>query len=56
MRIKKKPDENFINSFENCKLPEINFTADSVALIKSELHSDSSKYTEIKNFTLMGGK
>ncbi len=56
MRVKKKLDKNFINSFENCKLPETEFTADSVSLIKSELHSDSSRYTEIKNYTLMGGK
>jgi 2'-5' RNA ligase len=56
MRVKKKLDKNFINCFENCKLPETEFTADSVSLIKSELHSDSSRYTEIKNYTLMGGK
>lgn len=55
MRVKKKLDRNFINSFENCKLPETEFTTDSVSLIKSELLSDGSKYTEIKNFKLMGG-
>jgi 2'-5' RNA ligase len=56
MRIKKNLDKNFIYSFENCKLPEIKFTADSVSLIKSELHPDKSKYTKIKNYNLMGGK
>ena len=56
MRVRKKLNKNFINCFENCKLPETEFTANSVSLIKSELHSDSSRYTEIKNYTLMGGK
>jgi len=56
MRVKKKLKKNFINSFENCKLPETEFMTDSVSLIKSELHTDSSRYTEIKNYTLMGGK
>ena len=56
MRVKKNLDKNFINSFENCKLPETEFTAESISLIKSELHSDSSRYSLIKNYTLMGGK
>jgi 2'-5' RNA ligase len=55
MRVKKKLNTNFINSFENCKLPETEFTTDSVSLIKSELHPDGSKYTKIKNYRLMGG-
>ncbi len=63
MRVKKKLNENFINSFvqwtpygENSKLPETEFISDSVSLIKSELHSDSSRYTEIKKYTLLGGQ
>ncbi len=55
LRIKKNVDENFINSYENCKLPETEFSTDSVSLIKSELHSISSRYTKIKNYNLMGG-
>ncbi|HSP87766.1 MAG TPA: RNA 2',3'-cyclic phosphodiesterase [Ignavibacteriaceae bacterium] len=55
MRVKKKLNESFINSFENCKLPETDFIADSVSLIKSELHTDSSIYTKINNYTLLGG-
>ena len=55
MRVKKKLNTNFINSFENCKLPETEFKTDSVSLIKSELHPDGSKYTKIKNYRLMGG-
>jgi 2'-5' RNA ligase len=63
MRIRKKIDKNFIYEFENSKLPEAEFTADSVSLIKSELQSylpdgkaGGSKYTKIKNYYLMGGK
>lgn len=56
MRIRKKIDKNFIYSFENCKLPETEFITNSVSLIKSELQTDSSKYTKIKNYNLMGGK
>lgn len=65
MRVRKKLDKNFINSFvrwtpygENCKLPDTEFFADSISLIKSELYSSGSRYTEIKNYKLqlMGGK
>jgi len=58
MRVRKKMDKNFINTFENCKLPDTEFLADSISLIKSELHSSGSTYTEIKNYKLqsMGGK
>jgi 2'-5' RNA ligase len=57
MRVKKKLDKNFINSFENCKLPDTEFYGDSVSLIKSELSSGGSTYTEIKKYKLqlMGG-
>jgi 2'-5' RNA ligase len=57
MRVRKKLDKNFINSFENCKLPDTEFCADSVSLIKSELSSGGSRYTEIKKYKLqlMGG-
>lgn len=58
MRVKKKLDKNFINSFENCKLPQKEFTADSVTLFKSELHPNGSIYKELKKINLksMGGK
>lgn len=55
LRVKKKLNKNFINSFENCKLPETKFITDSVSLVKSELLQGGSKYSEIKNFKLMGG-
>ncbi len=58
MRVRKKLDKNFINSYENCKLPDTEFLADSISFIKSELLSSGSKYTEIKKYKLqsMGGK
>jgi RNA 2',3'-cyclic 3'-phosphodiesterase len=58
IRVRKKLDKNFINSCENCKLPDTEFLADSISLIKSELQSSGSRYTEIKNYKLqsMGGK
>ena len=58
MRVRKKLDKNFINCFENCKLPVTEFLADSISLIKSDLLSNGSKYTEIKKYKLqtMGGK
>jgi len=58
MRVRKNLDKNFINSFENCKLPYTEFLADSISLIKSELLSGGSKYKEIKKYKLhtMGGR
>jgi len=57
MRVKKKLDKSFINSFENCKLPDTEFKANSVSLFKSELHPKGSIYKELKKFNLktMGG-
>ncbi len=49
LRIKNKVDENFINSFENFKLPSLKFYANEISLIKSELLPNASKYAEIKN-------
>ena len=52
LRIKNKLDKNFINSFENFKLPSLNFVSNEVSLIKSELSSDTSRYIEIKKYKL----
>lgn len=52
LRIKNKLDNNFINSFENFKLPNLNFVSNEISLIKSELFSDTSRYTEIKKYKL----
>jgi 2'-5' RNA ligase len=52
LRLKNKVPENFVKGFEEFRIPKINFIADEAALIKSELLSDSSKYTEIRDYRL----
>jgi 2'-5' RNA ligase len=51
-RMKGNEGKYFIDSFVNFKIPEIKFKAGEIALIKSELLSSGSKYTEIKNYPL----
>jgi len=53
MRIKKGVDENFIKKFENFVVTPTQFIANEVVLIKSELLTQGSKYTEIKKFKLI---
>lgn len=52
MRIKNDPGINFVYNFKNFTFEPILFTANSVSLIKSELHSDGSRYFELKNYKL----
>lgn len=52
LRIKNNPGNDFVNKFKNYTFNSINFIADSITLYKSELHSDGSKYFEIKNYKL----
>jgi len=52
LRIKNKVDKNFINSFENYKLPSLKFYSNEITLFKSELLPDTSRYIEIKNYKL----
>jgi len=52
LRMKNKEPKNFIKVFEEFIIPEINFIADEVVLIKSELLPDSSKYSEIQKYKL----
>lgn len=52
LRIKKRFPEERVAKFNNFIIPEINFTCDSILLIKSELLPESSKYTVIKKFNL----
>jgi 2'-5' RNA ligase len=52
MRVKKPLSEDFIISYENFKLPEKEFVAGSISLIKSELNPQGSRYTEIKRYNL----
>ena len=51
-RLKGDEGKEFINRFEKFKLPEVEFKASEIALIKSELLPAGSKYTEIKNYKL----
>lgn len=52
LRIKKRFPEEWVSKFNSFIIPEINFTCDSILLIKSELLPESSKYTVIKKFNL----
>jgi len=52
LRIKQKVQDNFIKSFENYKVPEVNFVADEIAIVESKLLLQGSKYKDIKNFKL----
>ncbi len=51
-RLKGNEDKEFVNNFENVNVPEINFTANEVSLIKSELLPAGSEYKELKNYNL----
>ena len=51
-RLKGDEGENFINAFESFEIPEIQFNAGEIALIKSDLLPGGSKYTEIKKYKL----
>lgn len=52
LRIKHSIPEKFVDSFVNYKLPEVNFTADEIALIKSKLLPKGSIYSDIKIYKL----
>lgn len=52
MRIKKRVDDTFIKSFENFKVPAVQFIADEIVLFRSELSPAGSRYTELKKFNL----
>lgn len=52
LRIKNDPGINFVNNFKNFTFEPILFTTNSISLYKSILHSEGSKYFEIKNYKL----
>jgi len=52
LRIKQKVSNNFIESFNNYKIPKVKFLADEIAIVESKLLPQGSKYKEIKNFKL----
>jgi 2'-5' RNA ligase len=51
-RLKGDEGSNFIESFENFRLPEVRFIANEIVLMKSDLLPKGSKYTEIKKYNL----
>lgn len=52
LRIKQNISEEFIKRFKNAEFPEINFTANEIALMQSKLSPQGSEYTEIKKYNL----
>jgi 2'-5' RNA ligase len=52
LRIKRKFPEEWVTKFNNFIIPETEFTADNILLIKSELLPESSRYTVLKKFNL----
>ena len=52
LRIKNKPEINFVNNFKNYTFKPILFNANSITLYKSILHPEESEYIKIKNYKL----
>lgn len=52
LRIKNDHGINFVHNFKNFTFEPILFTANSISLYKSILHSAGSKYIKIKNYKL----
>ena len=52
LRIKNDVPKDFISKFSNVELPEFNFTANEIVLMKSELSSSGSTYKEIHKYYL----
>ncbi len=51
-RLKGNEGNEFVKKFKEFKIPELNFIANEIMLVKSELLPSGSRYTEIKNFKL----
>jgi len=51
-RLRGNEDEDFVNNFEKAIIPEINFTANEISLMKSELLPAGSKYEDLKIYNL----
>ncbi len=52
LRIRGKTGEQFVESFKKFKIPDVEFTANEITLVKSELLPLGSRYTEIKKYNL----
>lgn len=51
-RLKGNEGNEFVKRFKEFKIPELNFIAGEIMLVKSELLPSGSRYTEIKNYKL----
>ncbi len=52
LRIKRNPGTEFISSFKNYSIDNMNFNSSEISLIKSELFKTGARYTEIKKYNL----
>lgn len=52
LRIKSTTNEDFINNFNNYVFENVNFKADRIALVKSELFKEGAKYSDLKLYEL----
>jgi 2'-5' RNA ligase len=52
LRIKRKFPEEWVTKFNSFIIPETDFTAENILLIKSELLPESSRYTVLNKFKL----
>ena len=52
LRIKKKVNKDFINSFVNFEIKPEKFISSEVSLMKSELNQSGSVYSDLKIFNL----
>lgn len=48
LRIKQRVDNNFIESFKNYKIPQVNFLTDKIVVVESKLLPQGSIYKDIK--------
>jgi len=52
LRIKNSVSKDFVEKFSNAEFPKINFVSSEIVLMKSNLSSKGSTYTEIKKYYL----
>ena len=52
MRIKKKVSEKFIKKMKSYEFEKINFTADKIALVQSQLFKEGASYKDLKIYEL----
>ncbi len=52
LRIKKEVTEKFIQRIKSYKFKEINFTANKIALVQSQLSKEGARYKDLKTYEL----